>query len=868
MNSKKIIKGISMSEFNFGRINRIILISLFSLFLISCKKEKQLDHPLVITGEIMNVTSKGAEFHGRITGNTDGIIDHGFVWDMYDEPLIDKGYQRSLGTYADEYFSIETEAAFKERVIYYVRAYARSSHSTVYGRTVEFKSLGGIAPQLVDFYPKEGTWSDTITIKGKNFSRLNDQNLIKIGINTATTIASSDTLLKALVPGSLINIRSKVSVTVFGNTSASTDEFALLPPEILRINPSEGPPHKTIILTGKNFNPEAKVYFDDKQAQIKSTTLNQIVVIVPAFFEERNVKITVDILGQINQDVHYFKVLYPVITGFSAHTGTWDDQLVIYGRNLPVYSNIRVLFSDSYAEISHKSEDSITVKVPRFLSGYSHFIKIKGNNQAGGLVYYQECTSKIKFELIKPTITGFIPEQAGFGDVVEISGTHFHPDEHENVVRFGEIKAEIISHTASLLKVKVPIEMQKPSEKISLQIYNYKISTAETFKLFPLEITSLDPLWFSRLHRFKIYGSGFNPDSRFMNVFWGNEQLYVRQQGPGFILVEKGFNINNYQHMETRTVRVEVAGQSVQFDDPVTYYEPWSYNAISDYRLESTKQVGFSIDGRHFISEFNYKLYEYLPGSNTLVARADLPANTSGTNDYSDNSTFSGASNAYFLHRDGFFRYDPNSDNWAEMNKFPGIVLQGTRAFKAGDTGYMIGAPNVFNENGTTLEGREVWRYNETDDSWTQVASFPSAVDIQLGVSFSLHGKGYVGLGQGPFATKLWEYDPQEDKWHQKIDLSNILGASVYASSSVFVIDNYAYIVGGQGSHSLYGEVYRYDPIKNTFTLIVGLPRTTSGAFGFTHQGKGYVLGGYAGGWISAVQIFDPSKLPPALLPD
>jgi hypothetical protein len=850
-----------MQKIFFSRHIILSMICLIFLIQSSCLKEDTFENPVVFTGDIMHVTSTGAVFHGKIVGQGSGIIDHGFVWDQHDQPLIGKAYQRSLGVFTTEDFSSSIEGAFKEGELYYVRSYVRDSKTTVYGRTAVFKSLGGAAPEVLDFYPKQGTWNDTLTIRGKNFSRLTDQNLVKIGIASAFCLYASDTLLKVIVPVFLEEINSNVSVTIFGNTSTFTDEFVLLPPEVLEITPDEGPFLATVTITGKHFHPLAKVFFDNKQAGVISSSGKHIQVKVPSFDKERDVKIKVNILGQTSKENLVFKYHHPVITGFSSLTGTWDDRLVIYGRNLLVHNWIYVKFEDVFTLPMHKSKDSITVKVPRSLSNYSNFISIIDD-------YHQlNTTSEMKFELIKPTITASGPMQGDFNDLVEIEGSFFHPEKYENHVSFGGVLAEIVSYSSSLLKVKVPVELQGLSNTISLQIHDFTISTEESFQLNPPHIDKAEALWFARSFPLKLHGSGLNPEPSHNKVFWGGERLWVNASSPDFIQAGKGFDYtNNNPPNEFRNIQVEVAGQLMMLNDPVRFYEPWSYHHVNGHWLRSVNEVGFSIGERHFVAEHRW-LLEYLPGTNTVVRRADMPVTTSGLYDYSNASTFTAESKAYFLHSTGFYSYDPATDSWSVMNNFPSVANKGTHAFKAGDTGYMIGAPITFADNGITREGREVWRYNEADDSWTQVAGFP-AQNILRGISFTLNGKGYVGLGMGPDVNKIWEYDPADDSWQEKIDLTDILGLGMYYSSSVFVLNNLVYIAGGHGSHSAYSSVYRYDPQNNVFTPMIGLPSGNNGAFGFTHQGKGFVIGGYGGGSYTPVQIFDPAKLPPSMMQD
>lgn len=115
------------------------LISL--LIFLGCTEEEKLSFPMVQTGNVVDISATGVVFHGKIMSQgIDLIIDHGFVWDTKPSPSLDDGYIKSLGAYSTVLFSSNISSALIDGETYYVRAYLRDGHQTVYGRAVSFST--------------------------------------------------------------------------------------------------------------------------------------------------------------------------------------------------------------------------------------------------------------------------------------------------------------------------------------------------------------------------------------------------------------------------------------------------------------------------------------------------------------------------------------------------------------------------------------------------------------------------------------------------------------------------------------------------------------------------------------------------------
>jgi N-acetylneuraminic acid mutarotase len=81
---------------------------------------------------------------------------------------------------------------------------------------------------------------------------------------------------------------------------------------------------------------------------------------------------------------------------------------------------------------------------------------------------------------------------------------------------------------------------------------------------------------------------------------------------------------------------------------------------------------------------------------------------------------------------------------------------------------------------------------------------------------------------------------------------------------SCFVIGGYAYFFGGfdHANYSLNKDLYRYDPVTNTYTQKAGMPYpglSRMQAVAFTINNKGYIATGYATGLLNDLWEYDPA---------
>ncbi len=123
-------------------MNKVNLILLLLITIISCKKETKFDYPLVYTGDVINITDSSAVFSARISNiGQFPILESGFVWGVHlnDYNGIRVINKENVGVT----YSLPTNEKLTPGKTYYVRAYIQTASATSYGKEIPFKSLDG-----------------------------------------------------------------------------------------------------------------------------------------------------------------------------------------------------------------------------------------------------------------------------------------------------------------------------------------------------------------------------------------------------------------------------------------------------------------------------------------------------------------------------------------------------------------------------------------------------------------------------------------------------------------------------------------------------------------------------------------------------
>ena len=160
--------------------------------------------------------------------------------------------------------------------------------------------------------------------------------------------------------------------------------------------------------------------------------------------------------------------------------------------------------------------------------------------------------------------------------------------------------------------------------------------------------------------------------------------------------------------------------------------------------------------------------------------------------------------------------------------------------------------------DGLNTRFSDFWKYDEFNNIWTQVDSFPGTPRSSA-IAFTAGGKGYVGTGYDGFnyLNDFYEYDPTGNSWTKK---ANFAGSPRYEAVA-FGLGNLGYAgTGFDGSNAL-KDFYQYDPSIDTWTDVGFSGNKRYGAVTFTYKNKAYLVTGVNSGIMqSDFWVFNPAS--------
>lgn len=189
------------------------------------------------------------------------------------------------------------------------------------------------------------------------------------------------------------------------------------------------------------------------------------------------------------------------------------------------------------------------------------------------------------------------------------------------------------------------------------------------------------------------------------------------------------------------------------------------------------------------------------------LARSEAVSFTIG--DYGYIST--GSSTTERFH--DLWEYNTALRYWTQKADLPGAARNSAVAFSIGAKAYV----------GTGYDGsvrlNDFWEYDQAANSWSQKANFGGSARYDA-VAFSVNGKGYIGCGyDGNYLKDMWEYTPgvttaDPGTWVQKASV----GGSKRSAAMAFVINNQAYVLGGNNNGEVQQDLWAYDQAANSWT--------------------------------------------------
>ena len=189
---------------------------------------------------------------------------------------------------------------------------------------------------------------------------------------------------------------------------------------------------------------------------------------------------------------------------------------------------------------------------------------------------------------------------------------------------------------------------------------------------------------------------------------------------------------------------------------------------------------------------------------------------------------------------------------WYRRSDFDGVARTDAAGFTIGNVGYLCTG-----YRGSTKDRlKECWAYDIEANSWTQCTSMPDAAPARnAATGFAVGTKGYIATGydatKKDYLNDCWQYDPATNSWKEMASIpdgtdgTNIYGKRYYALS--FGIGQYGYL--GTGYNDNYQkDFWKFDPSvgdKGEWTAMSGFGgQKRMGGMAFVIDDIAYICGG------------------------
>ena len=736
-----------------------VLYFLILLLFTGCTKEAEREFPRVRTLPVGAITDKGVILRGEITNYPSvDIEEYGFLVaeissvnedDMF---IISPGNDPGAGI-----FEAPLTGGIEEGKTYSFVAYAISNGVLSVGSELTFESQGSDPPLITGFSPTDGMVGDTVEISCSNILGPEEKYTVSFGLTNAEIVFFSDTLIKAIVPLTIESRESTVSITGYGESFTAQNKFVLLVPVIESFSPGEAYPGEEVIITGSNFHPVKeinKVLFNDTNADILGVTSTTLTVKLPEIPEDDAI-ITVLISGQSATSASRITVLGPEITYFEPLSGTFLEEVHLYGEALLMGRQPEVYFNNSKASIISSSDEEIIVLVPVNLSDQESTIK---------LVYAVKTIEySTPFTFVEPEGLFLSTIQASQGQDIVIRGAGLNPVPENNTVVINGTEIYPYFYDGYQLVVNL-------GNAIPVGTYDISINLAGSILPVTNQLTVVPSPW-ERVADFP-GGEVYKSSSFVLNGegYAGTGTGLGHEYVTGFWKYSPGSD--TWTQIEDFTGQTRIMANS--------------------FSIEEKGYVGggFDLDAPWRESLEDY--YSYMP-SEGWVRISDYPY-------YADreyNPWMSTVNNKRYFSAGITLltSFEVNPENWTLISGTPSIAM-GANSFVINDRIYVIDFD------------RKVREYNPSLNQWTQKNDFPGPAR-SYGVGYSNGEKGYYGLGynyNGPiFFNDIWEYDPVTDLWTKSAPFTGDARNLPFW----FVIDNYVYIGTGYNGNRCVNDVYR-----------------------------------------------------------
>lgn len=652
---------------------------------------------------------------------------------------------------------------------------------------------------ITNFNPKAAMVGETVMITGTAFGT--DSNVVQIKFGSSSGVKPktiTTTEMTVIVPADADTGNIQVTVNSTTVTSAETFILTKIPPPILAISsfsPATAQVGEEVTITGTAFGTDTNfvsITFGSS-APIKPTSVTPTTLKVKVPANAGTGKISVAVNGGtavMSTNIFTLRIILN-ITDFSPKTVSLGDTMTIKGTLFgSSVDSVLVYFDPSYSTRPIQvTPTQIKVIVP--IVGQTGKLRV--------FVYGQgNAYSETDYTFIETmSIWQLDPTSARPGEIISVHGNAaIGASINDITINFNGSASWV--HPISIIfgtemKVRVPLDATTGKVKASQTGYKSGISDS-IFTVLPQMPVPRSGEWTRR--------SDFGTSGRAGAIaFTINDKAYI---GCG----------------ETNAPFDAVGSSDIWEYDPE--YNGWMQKA-SFSGGNRINAVAFSVGSKGYVGTgltSDYKptndFWEYDPIANSWVQKADFKGDKrafavgfSISNKGYIGSGYNG-NNGNTL--SDFYEYNPLTNSWSQTSPIPGTRREAF-AFVIDDKAY-VGNGHYTDASDRKTRLSDLQMFDPSTNAWTAKASIPAYSYSSGNSSFSLTGKGIVGLGYDPLSSfsaygtnRVFEYTPSSNSWKSLPNFSTVRSSAVG-----FTIGNVGYFGMGEpvGSNGSYRDFWAY----------------------------------------------------------
>jgi N-acetylneuraminic acid mutarotase len=240
-------------------------------------------------------------------------------------------------------------------------------------------------------------------------------------------------------------------------------------------------------------------------------------------------------------------------------------------------------------------------------------------------------------------------------------------------------------------------------------------------------------------------------------------------------------------------------------------------NAIAEV-IDNKAYVGLGFYPDEGVYVNNYYLRDfwmYDAETNTWEQKADFPGTiensasfTSGCVSFvANNQLYLGAGFNGYSFSNEFWKYDPLSNQWTQLNDFNGKSRAIATAVTCSNRVFFGTGYHTYNLN-------DWWEYFPASDSWSKREQMPDKGRVNA-LSFTINNRIFVGTGRhfggtqtnGEIKSDIFEYDFNKDVWYKRGNLNQARENAI-----CFTVKGKVYIGFGENDTEVFNDLWSFEP--------------------------------------------------------